>query len=761
LASSQSHATPSDAEDRRPVASHAQLGEVCEAVLDTLDSWVLLIDSEDRAVHVNETFCRWRGLEGAECAGRSVLDLIGSGHDANNATIQALKGALLGARQESSQARLSGLRLTGISSSSPGSEAIIDVRIAPLGGEDNRSLLVIDDITEHWMAQEDVIREKRKLNDMVQATGAGLSLVDLNRRVIWANRVFVGWFGDPAGRSCHQVFRCAEDPCEECFLRKATISGVSTMENWSTYTAGGARRHFQNVITPIRNERGEIFQFLVLTQDVTTRQSKIEQLNLLRRLSAAMSGTLELDRLLNLILTCMTAGHALGFNRAFLFMRNREANTLNARQAVGPTSREEAFRIWGELAVRQRDVDAVFSDAVQTAPAEEQPLFDLVRNLSYPLDEVHIDEILVRAVLEKRVQTVSDAPNDPRITSDFQARMGARAFVAVPLVALDEVVGVVMADNIYSGRPITEEHTEMLSMFANQAGLAIENARAYAEIRDKMSRLRSAHAKLVHSENLATIGRMAAHVAHEIRNPLTTVGGFAKSILKHPEKAERSRESAEVICEEVGRLENILSNVMDFTRPAKPELVPCYAPDFLKKIVREVSGELGGKRVSVDTEIVEDVPTCHLDAEKIKQVIINLLRNACDAMPDGGAVRISLQKQAEEEKIRISVTDTGQGMTAKVIKKIFSPFFTTKPDGTGLGLALSRKIVEDHGGKLLVESELGQGSTFTLLLPLNPPADLGLDAELDEAGELMSESAPGRTDGIEIADEINLPPFGR
>jgi len=745
----------------RPGPGAETLRDVSELVLGTLENWILLLDPDGRILYANEAFCRWRNSEAAAVTGQPAAELLGGGHEANNATVQALKGALRGAFEESSQARLTGLRLRHAGAGGPENECIVDVRLAPLGDADGRMLLIIEDITEHWQAQEDVIREKRKLNDMVQATGAGLSLVDLSHRVIWANRVFVGWFGDPAGRTCHQVFRCAEQPCEVCQMRTAQESGNSVLENWSTYTAGGARRHFQNIVTPIRNERGEVFQFLVLTQDVTTRQTKIEQLNLLQKLSEAMSGTLELDRLLNMILSCMTAGHALGFNRAFLFLRDRESNRLEARQAVGPTSREEAFRIWGELAIGQQGPGTVFGDGADIIPSGEQPLFEAVRGLSYPLNESHMQEILVRAVLEKKVQTVTDAPKDARVTPGFRERMGARAFVVVPLVAMNEVVGAVMADNIYSGRPITEEHTEMLGMFANQAGLAIQNARAYAEIRDKMARLRSAHAQLVHSENLATIGRMAAHVAHEIRNPLTTVGGFARSILKHPEKSDRNRENAEVICEEVARLEKILSNVMDFTRPARPELVPCYVPDFLKKIVREGRAELRRRHVSVNTEISEDVPTVHLDAEKIKQVIINLLRNAADAMPEGGDVRISLQRDAEQEQVRIAVADTGQGMTPKVIRKVFSPFFTTKPDGTGLGLALSRKIVEDHGGKLLVESELGRGSTFTIVLPMKPPSDLDIAAGLDGAGELLDESTPNRGKGIDIADGIDLPPFGR
>ena len=214
-----------------------------------------------------------------------------------------------------------------------------------------------------------------------------------------------------------------------------------------------------------------------------------------------------------------------------------------------------------------------------------------------------------------------------------------------------------------------------------------------------------------------------------------------------------------MICEEVERLENILSNVMDFTRPAKPELVPCFVPDFLRKIVRELGDEMKRHRVLIDTDIGEDVPTVSLDAEKVKQVILNLMRNSADAMPDGGAVRVSLRAAEEGKGVEIGITDTGQGMTAKVLQKIFSPFFTTKPDGTGLGLALSRKIVEDHGGRLMAESEPGQGSTFRIILPLEPPS-MAADAEFSESRELLRERSAG-TDGVELADEVNLPPFGR
>jgi hypothetical protein len=662
----------------------------------------------------------------------------------NAAVLGAIAGALSGATAGGAEARLAGLRLAD--RAAPGAERterIVDVRVTPVGGAERRALVAVADITEYWRAQEEVIREKRKLNDMVQATGAGLSLVDRDRRVIWANRVFLQWFGDPAGRSCFQVFRCTDRPCPDCELQKVAASGGSVTETWSTYTSGGNRRHFQNTVTPIRDERGAIGQYLVLTEDVTDRQSKIEQLNLLRRLGEVMAGTLELDRLFNLVLTCVTAGHALGFNRAFLFLRERASNRLVPKQAVGPTSREEALRIWGELSARQTSIEAVFDDAEKLPPAEEQPLFARVRELAYLVDETNTQEVLVRAALEKRPLVVADAAGDARVTRAFREALGTNAFVVVPLLAKGEVTGVILADNVYSGRPITEEHTEVLGMFANQAGLAIENANTYAELVDKMGRLRSAQARMLHAENLATIGRMAAHVAHEIRNPLTTIGGFARAILKHPERPERISGSAQVIIEEVQRLESILSQVMDFSRPARPEFAACDLGELLKRTAAELAPALQPRGVVLDLEVEPGVSAVQADGEKLKQVILNLVRNAAEAMLGGGAVALGLRRAGAGGGVEVTVSDTGPGIAPKLLDKIFSPFFTTKPDGTGLGLAVSRKIVEDHGGKITVKSEVGHGTSFSIQLPAERPPEAVSEAELHETKQLL------RADGLE------------
>jgi signal transduction histidine kinase/PAS domain-containing protein len=715
-----------------------ELRAAYDAAMASLDSWIVLTDHDARALFVNESFCQVHGHKFEDLVGSPLSKLLGGDDQRNLSAVGAIESAHLAAVRDGSAGRLSGLRLIEGFSGGAAVERIVDVRIDPLGDESGCILLVIEDVTENWRAQEDVIREKRKLNDMVQAIGAGMCLLDMDKRVIWANHVFIDWFGDPAGRFCHQAFRCFGEPCPDCQVTDGFETNNRVVVNWRAFTAGGTQHHFQNTLTPIRDEHGEIFQYLVLTQDVTARQSKIEQLNLLRRLGQATSGTLELDPLLKMILTCMTAGGALGFNRAFLFLRDRSKNILEAKQAVGPTSREEAFRIWGDLSASPEEEGRLFTDTERFSEGGDSPLFEIIRDLSYSLDGSQKQEVLVRAAREKQAQVVTDAQSDQRVTPEFHQRLGAKGFVVVPLIAMTEVVGVVLADNVYSGREITEEHTEMLELFANQAGLAIENARAYAELRDQMKRLRSAHAQLVHAENLATIGRMAAHVAHEIRNPLTTIGGFANSILKNPQNVDRCSDNAQIICQEVRRLEKILSNIMDFTRPAKPDLKPASLINIVREILNQQSPEMKRQGITLQADIAQDLPDVHVDSEKLKQVILNLLRNASQAISGDGVIHVSLQGQ--ETGLSLTIKDSGQGMTDRLLKKIFSPFFTTKSDGTGLGLALSRKLVEDHGGHLKAQSEPGQGSSFTISLPYQLPQDLFFDPDSNGAMQLLDQA---------------------
>jgi signal transduction histidine kinase len=287
--------------------------------------------------------------------------------------------------------------------------------------------------------------------------------------------------------------------------------------------------------------------------------------------------------------------------------------------------------------------------------------------------------------------------------------------VSVPLIVKSSVVGVILADNLYSGRAITDDHVKLLMLFASQAALAIENAETYAELQKSLDRLTQAQKEIVHSEKLATIGKMAAHVAHEIRNPLSTIGGFARAILRKPDSVERVNKNAKIISEEATRLENMLKGVMDFSRPSAP--VPKIG-DFntaVEKAFRTQAEILSSRNIHSSVDLDRSIPEVNYDENQVMQVLHNLIRNAADSMPGGGALAIRTAR--EGDNVCLTVQDSGSGIPPEVQERLFDPFFTTKPDGTGLGLAVSKKIIDDHGGHIEVKSIVGKGTTFRILLP--------------------------------------------
>lgn len=462
---------------------------------------------------------------------------------------------------------------------------------------------------------------------------------------------------------------------------------------------------------------------MIMLEDVTQTVEHAYQLSMLRQINEAVQTTLDLKRLLRLVLTCATSGQALGFNRAVLLMVDKAANVLRGRLAVGPVSQEDAYRVWQQLSESNKPFKQMLRDADDGRPDEEMPLYQLAARMSFPLDS---DELVVRVVREKQVAHVTDAYADDRVSEAFRSLLGANSFVCVPLIAKDEAVGAIVVDNLYSGRPITREQIELLAIFANHVGLAIENAEAYdalhrqiTKLQDAYRELRETQGKLVQSEKLAAIGEVAAHVAHEIRNPLVTIGGFARSIRRQIGEDHPCRRSVDIIIDEVQRLEKILANVMDFSKPSAPWKRPTKINQVIQNTCVLLSEHFASRNITLTHELDPDLPLVMIDAEQIKQALLNILKNAAESIAGSGHVHVASRLQ--DGAVWVDVTDTGKGIPEDMIPNIFDPFFTTRPDGTGLGLAVTRKIIIDHGGDIEVRSKVGTGTTFTISLPADVP----------------------------------------
>ena len=229
--------------------------------------------------------------------------------------------------------------------------------------------------------------------------------------------------------------------------------------------------------------------------------------------------------------------------------------------------------------------------------------------------------------------------------------------------------------------------------------------------------LRAQGEALLRSERLAAIGRIAAQITHEIRNPLSSISLNAEEL---GERAPDARELCDAIVREVDRLTAITEEYLRFARLPKPQMQRADLNETIHDLLEFVRPEMEASSVRVELSLSPALPRVHADVAQLRQLILNLVRNAREAMPSGGALRVSTR--GEEGFVCVEVRDTGHGMPRERLQRIFDPFFTTKERGTGLGLAMAQEIAQEHGGSLSCESTPGQGTTFTLRLPPSPEA---------------------------------------
>ncbi|MDP2839324.1 MAG: ATP-binding protein, partial [Syntrophales bacterium] len=237
-----------------------------------------------------------------------------------------------------------------------------------------------------------------------------------------------------------------------------------------------------------------------------------------------------------------------------------------------------------------------------------------------------------------------------------------------------------------------------------------------------MTEIRRLEKEVARSRRLASLGSLAAGVAHEIRNPLSSIKGFATWFRERYRDNPEDRETAEVMIREVDRLNRVITQLLEFARPLTMHRVPTTLQAVIRHALKMVEGEAQAKRIVVETDLSVEVGEIPLDADRMTQVLLNLFQNAIGAMEAGGVLRISLDRR-DEKGVRITVADTGIGIPREDLPRVFDPYFTTRPSGTGLGLAIVHKIVEAHGGEVRLESEPGRGTTATILLSAGQGTD--------------------------------------
>jgi signal transduction histidine kinase/putative methionine-R-sulfoxide reductase with GAF domain len=451
-------------------------------------------------------------------------------------------------------------------------------------------------------------------------------------------------------------------------------------------------------------------------------QVKVQRISTLYDVARALMSTVKMERLLPIMLYALISPRRLNFSRAILFLTSEDGDELCARMAMGPRDRQEARRI-GRLP------RGLLGDGAPGAAGEEirNLLWSDIGNLTIPLSDASC--LVARAVKEKRSMRTESGCGAREGAGDAAPRGGfcsshPASFAAVPLVAKGEARGAIYVDNLFQGRTIGDEDIQVLTMFASNACLAMENASLYESLESALDTVRTTQDRLVQSEKLMALGEMAARIAHEIKNPLTAIGGFARRIAspRAGGGAHSLERYAQIILKEVQRLERIVNETLYFSR----EMVPAFRIINLNVEIRDVLSmfreELEEARISAVVDLSPDLPSISADPDQIRQVVWNLVSNAIQAVGGSGILTVAthLADPAEGIGVILEVSDTGGGIPHDVVHNIFNPFFTTKAKGTGLGLPIVHAIVEKHGGTIHLDNREGAGVAFSIYLPLFP-----------------------------------------
>jgi len=557
-----------------------------------------------------------------------------------------------------------------------------------------------------------------QVNRVVPNDAANVMLVKNGQATVTRWRGYEHFGVDPA----HVAFSIAATPYLKQMVETGepvTIPDIRTDPNWiqvsqtewirsfasAPIRARGRVVGFLNVdaatpgfFEPVHLERLGVFadQAAIALENArlfTETQKSAQRMQALYETSRALSSSLEEEPLTRAMLEA--ADRMLGYEYATISTVDEAARRVGMRHGI-----------WGG----QFDL---FPEWIQMA--------------QYALDQ---PDILTDVCRTGRTEIIGEW--DDRFNREIWDRFGHERLLRIfmPIKIRDRVIGVIEAgyDRQTKGR-IGDDEVLLLAAFADQVAAALENARLYRVEREQLRRLQESQAQLLQAEKRAALGRLIGSISHEINNPLQAIQGSLTLIEDEvegglrPEKLKRYVGIAEQSSE---RIANIVRRVREFYRPASQAMRPTDVRAVLEAVLALADNQLKRGNVAVEQEQVGDVPLVQANADELQQVLLNLVLNAVDAMEaHGGTLRVRMERDRMRTRdgparpaVRLEVSDTGDGIPPEILPHIFEPFTTTHPDKTALGLSISYTIIEAHGGQMTVASQMGVGTTFTLLLPV-------------------------------------------
>jgi signal transduction histidine kinase/DNA-binding response OmpR family regulator len=482
--------------------------------------------------------------------------------------------------------------------------------------------------------------------------------------------------------------------------------------------------HFQEIFFTVR----KALEKRRLLSDNKKYQADLEKayfrIQLLHQLTLKMNtaylSTVELDEVLQAILVGITAEEGLRLNRAFLLIFDEQGEVLQGRMAIGPTCREEAGHVWAEMRERRLGFFDIVKNIKASCNGRDSEVNRIVQKINIPVSDR--EHLLIKSALERTSINVINGKANVPVAPELIKLLGEDTFLVVPLYSPGRSLGVIIADNFVTRQPIGENLISTLELFASQASLAIEHSHLYVHLQKQIGELEDLTIELdknkdllVEAERYSALGQMAAQLVHAIRNPVTTIGGAARMLSKKVTD-ETWLKFLKMMVKETARVESTLEDLFDFVKQVDFEKERTALYPLIRKTLMLVQPRMAKQNIIWEMDLPEPEREFDMDTRQIRQMLLHLMKNAVEAMPDGGKLTIAYTE--ENGWGRITITDTGMGMADDSMERAKDPFFTTKTYGTGLGLTMVERIVQAHDGDFSLHTRAGGGMEVSVKLPL-------------------------------------------
>jgi len=470
-----------------------------------------------------------------------------------------------------------------------------------------------------------------------------------------------------------------------------------------------------------------------VTSEMKHRQElkdRIAELSILAQISQAVSSAQGTEDVLKIILTGVTARQGLGFNRAFLFLLDNEGKTLNGRLAIGPADAEEAGKIWGRLEQQDRTLAEILSMYQEESERSQQSLTNLIGNVR--IDATN-GSLFARAVRDKTSIVVEYETELDYITDRILQRLGERQVAMTPLVSRDRPIGLLVVDNAITHEPITEHDRRFLKLIADQTAAAVERSYLYRDIKERATELEETNRKLAETQNqiieaekMSVIGEITSAVAHELRNPLTIIGGFANLMHKNLGPGSGDSEYLNIIISETQRAEAVLTDVLDFSRASKTRDRRLELNNLLQNALTMLGVRLGNGKCKISWKASDGElplwgnPDQLLHA--IYQVFWSLSQDLSCDMP-------RITSYAIADTARIDIAFPGGEKDRDKVTKVLHQYFGAGNSSKRLSLLVAEETLKHHGGMIGIESTPDEGPILYIQLPLCKEKDHAQDPD--------------------------------